>query len=360
MSRSEQQARLGAVADLLANDEIEDIYLLGRERAFIVGADGRRAPLKLPPGTMEGVIEVIVEVLARDGKGLDGDHPCADGHFVDGSRFHVAIHPVAVPSPQVVIRRFRRLFAQSQGRLGQLVQLGTLTGGAALLLRYAVRSGVSLLVAGATAAGKTTLISALGGELDRLSPVVCIEDTRELDIPVENVSYLLARPASPNAAPITQRFLVQQALRKRPEYLILGEARGDEAWDFVQAGNTGHTIMGSVHANSARDALYRYRDMCLQTSGSLDEIMVLRNVLRAFHLVIYMAQLGPARKRVVTHIANATGEVSDAKIPVLHDLFVWDDNRLRCTRGRPYPNVLERLARRGLEYADVLQDRDWL
>jgi pilus assembly protein CpaF len=262
--------------------------------------------------------------------------------------------------------------------LARLIGLGTLTPQAALLLRMAVQARVPMLVTGATAAGKTTIINGLAGELDPLDAVVCIEDTRELEFPGKNVSYLVTRSASPEGeGAVAQRYLVQQSLRKRPDWIVLGEARGAEAWDFAQAGNTGHAVLGSVHANSARDAIDRYRDLCLEAGQNLRENVVLRGVVRAFRLVVYVEMDGRLRRRVVKHIAEVTGNVTEQNVPVLQDLFSWEDGPLtgtvldptvqrsgqapsggpglRCTGARPYPTLAKTLERADCSYEQVVR-----
>jgi pilus assembly protein CpaF len=233
-----------------------------------------------------------------------------------------------------------------------------------LLLRAAFKARVPILITGATAAGKTTVINALGGELDPMDSVVCIEDTRELEFPGRNVSYLTTRPPSPEGeGAVTQRYLVQQSLRKRPDWIVLGEARGAEAWDFAQAGNTGHAIMGSVHANSARDAVERYRDLCLEAGENLRENVVLRGVVRSFRLVIYVELDARLKRRVVKQITEVTGNVTENNVPVLQDLFAWEDgpstgsgqSGLRCTGSRPYPSLGKMLDRTGCNYDQVVR-----
>ena len=255
--------------------------------------------------------------------------------------------------------------AESEGANLLVITLDT-PGGSVELTRQVTRTmqeaRVPILVTGATAAGKTTIINALAGELDPLDAVVCIEDTRELDFPGRNVSYLVTRPPSPEgegaqSMQISQRYLAQQALRKRPDWIVLGEARGAEAWDFAQAGNTGHAIMGSVHANSARDAVDRYRDLCLEAGENLRENVVLRGVVRAFRLVVYVEMDGRLRRRVVKHIAEVTGNVTEQNVPVLQDLFSFseDEERLACTGARPYPLLGKLLERDGCSYEEIIR-----
>ena len=347
---------LGPLESLLTYEGVEDIYILGPHQIVAMMSDGSRQKIPVNFGGQDGLMSLVTRALALDGKRLDHSCPFTDARLPDGSRIHVGTYPCVDPWPQVVIRRHRRLFQQDEDRLARLIALGTLSPLAALLLRLAVRSRVSILITGATASGKTTLINALGSEIDPLTAVVCIEDSRELDFTGRNTAYLITRPPAPDGrGEITQRFLVQQSLRKRAEWIVLGEARGAEAWDFVQAGNTGHSIMGSVHANNTRTAVERYRDLCLESGENLNESIALKAVVRAFRLVVY-AELDPQRKvRVVRHISEVTGNITEKGIPVLQDLFTWDRGALRCTGSRPYPSLSSLLERSGYSYDHVLR-----
>jgi pilus assembly protein CpaF len=346
---------LGPLETLLADEHLEDIYILGPHEVVVVTADGQRRSVGLDFGDRERLMNLARRALAQDGKRVDFARPFADARLRDGSRFHISIYPCAEPWPQIVIRRHRKLFSPGEDRLARLIGLGTLSPQAALLLRTAVKAHVSILVTGATAAGKTTAINALAGELDPLDAVVCIEDTRELDFPGRNVNYLVTRPPTPEGeGAVTQRYLVQQSLRKRPDWIVLGEARGAEAWDFAQAGNTGHAILGSVHANSARDGIERYRDLCLEAGENLREHVVLRGVVRAFRLVVYVEMDTRLRRRVVRTITEVTGNVTEGNVPVLQDLFFWDDGQLRWAGSRPYP-LLEKLLEMGGGYDQAVR-----
>ncbi|TET49226.1 MAG: CpaF family protein [Anaerolineales bacterium] len=346
---------LGVLETLLSDDAIEDIYIIGTDTVQVVTADGERRTADIEFQDRGRLMVLVRRALAQDDKSVNYAQPFADGRLRDGSRIHVSIHPCADPWPQVVIRRHRKLFEPGEDRLARLIEMGTLTPQAALLLRLAVQAGASVLMTGATAAGKTTAINALAGELDAATAVVCIEDTRELNFPGANVSYLTTRlPSVEGEGAITQGYLVQQALRKRPDWIVLGEARGAEAWHFAQAGNTGHSILGSVHANSTRDAIERYRDLCLEAGENLRENVVLRGVVRAFRLVVYLELDWQLRRRTVKSIADVTGGVSEEQIAVMQELFEWKGGQLVCTPKRPYPRLQELLDRVG-GYDQVLK-----
>ena len=346
-----------ALEEVLAKEEVEEIYILGPDRVLITLADGRQERVQVNLGDEAELVALAKYLLGPSGKALGPHAPFADGTVMERYRVHVSLAPSAEPSPQIVIRHHRRIFQANEDRLFKLIQLGTLTSRAALLMRYAMRAEVSVLVVGSTAAGKTTFLCALGAELPRLTPVICVEEGRELDLPGENVSHLLTSPPTMDAPRVTQRFLVQQALRKRPSWIILGEARGEEAWDFAQAGNTGHAIMGSVHANSCRDALERYRDLSMTAGPNMEERVVLASVLRAFRLVIHLQQDRRGGARTVRRIVDVTGNLAEGHIPVLQDLFVREGGSLRCTKSRPYPRLKLLLDRAGLDYEDVIHAR---
>ena len=346
---------LGPLEVLLAHDDVEDIYILGPHKVMVVTSDGDRRSVGIDFGTRERVMSLARRALARDGKRADFVQPFADCRLRDGSRMHVSIHPCAEPWPQIVIRKHRQIFDPGEDRLARLIQLGTLTPRAAALLRAAIHSRVSVLVAGATAAGKTTLINALAGEIDPRLAVVCIEDIRELDFPGVNVSYLVTRHATlEGTGAVSQRYLVQQALRKRGDWIVLGEARGEEAWDFAQAGNTGHAILGSVHANSAVDAIERYRDLCLQAAENLRDDVAMRVVSRAFRLAVFVEHDALLGRRVVRQICEVTGGLGPDGIPVITELFRWEPDGLRCTQERPSDLLAGLLRRGGARYSEIL------
>ncbi len=349
--------KLAELEALLNRQEVEEIYILGPQRILVTCSDGSHERLRLDLGGEAELVAMCRYLLGPQGDDLGPDAPFADGAIMENHRLHVAMNPAAEPSPQFVIRRHRKIFQPGEDRLLRLLKLGTLSSRAALLLRYAVRAEVSILVAGATASGKSTFLGALGAELPELTPVICVEDTRELDLPGENVSYLLTRPPNLDSPAITQRLLVQQALRKRPRWMILGEARGEEAWDLAQAGNTGHAIMGSVHANGCRDALERFRDLSMTTGTNINDGVALTSVLRAFRLVVYLEQNRRGGARKVQRIVDVTGNLADGHIPVLQDLFIREDGRLRCTRNRPYPRLKLLFDRAGLDYDDVVRGK---
>jgi pilus assembly protein CpaF len=341
-------AGLGSLDALLADENVEDVYILGHDVVHLVCADGRKRQVESTFQDREQLMAIIRRALARDGKSVDTTRPFADAKLSDGSRINVALHPCADPWPQVVIRKHRDLFKPGEDRLARMIELGTITPQAALFLRLAIQAKASILVTGATAAGKTTILNALANEFDPLAAVVAIEDTRELKFPGKNVSYLTTRLASvEGAGEIGQHYLVQQALRKRPDWIVLGEARGQEAWACAQAGNTGHAIMGSVHANGARDAIERYRDLSLQAGTNLQETVVIRGVVRAFRLVVYVEMDPVVNRRVVKCIADVTGNLTEDNVPVLVNLFEWDEAELRITNNRPYPRTRALLDRLG-------------
>ena len=358
---------LGPIDTLLGYDAVEDIYIQGPHDVVVVMANGRRQRIDIDFGTEERLLNLAQRALAFDNKRVDYRTPFVDGRMRDGSRIHVGISPCAEPSPQIVIRRHRHLFGPAEDRMGRLIEFGTLTAHSAMLLRMVIRAGASLLVVGSTGSGKTTLLNALGAEVDPLRAVVCIEDTRELDLPGDNVAYMVTRPAGPDGKDaVTQGFLVQQSLRKRADWIILGEARGPEAWDFARAGNTGHAVLGSVHANGAREGVERYRDLCLEAGENIRETVALRNVVRAFRVIVHIEFNAQLRRRVVKAITEPTGAITDQGIPIMQDLFCWDDDRqlLACAGTRPYPMLDDHFKSAGFSYEAMLRGdgipRNWI
>lgn len=200
---------LGPLDPLLRDESIEDIYVLGPHKVIVVRADGRREQVPVDFGSEERLMNLAQRALAWSGRQVSFARPYADARLKDGSRIHVALYPIAEPWPQLVIRRHRSLFGPGEDRLAKLVSLGTLTDEAADFLRRVVSGRGSILVTGATASGKTTMINALAGSIPPTDAVVCIEDTREVDLPLDNVAYLVTRAAGEmEGTEITQRDLV--------------------------------------------------------------------------------------------------------------------------------------------------------
>jgi len=253
-------------------------------------------------------------IVAPLGRRLDETSPMVDARLADGSRVNVVLPPIAVNSPTITIRKFRH----DRFDMADLVRVGALTEDAAEFLREAVRTKVNLLISGGTGSGKTTLLGALSESIPESERIVTIEDPVEIRLRQRHVVTLEARPAVLNArAEISQRDLLRNALRMRPDRIIIGEVRGAEAFDMMQAMNTGHEgSMSTVHANTPRDALSRVENMVLMAGFELPITAIREQIASAVHLVVQVSRLADGSRRVmaiseVTHLEGTVVGLQD-------------------------------------------------
>jgi pilus assembly protein CpaF len=280
---------LSPLQELLADGDITEIMINGGavwvERAGVVHA----TPLTLSTTHVELLIE---RVLGPIGRRVDRASPFADGRLADGSRVHIVVPPAAVDGPHVTIRRFRSVD----------VELHEFAGASVVsLLRDAVADHANIVVSGATGAGKTTLLAALANAVDRHERVVTIEDAAELRLRIPHVVRLEARAANAEGAgALDLRELLRNALRMRPDRLIVGEVRGPEAFDMLQAMNTGHDgSMSTCHANTVNEALRRIETMVLTASVGLSLLAVRQQIGSCVDVVIHVARGRNGQRRVV-------------------------------------------------------------
>ena len=334
----------GPLDALLRDPSVEEIIINGVAGAFVIDEQGKR-PVSLDLGSEEDIVALVNRLVAPTGRQVTTTNPILDAQLPDGSRVNVTIAPVAQPSPLVTIRR-HRLVARN---IPDLVRLGTITEELGRFLAAAVKARLSILVAGGTATGKTNMVNVLAGLLSPAERVVVIEDTRELQIPLPDVAYLVVRPPNVEGkGAITQRRLVQNALRLRPDRIIVGEVRGAEAIDMLLAANTGHEgLICSVHANSCTEALRRLAQLCyLATDIGVPEKTIAEWIAGAFQLVIFLKLDVATGKRLVTEVVELTGQVEGTHI--LHQpIYRMVDGRLSRT---PYHLACaERMRERGVD-----------
>jgi pilus assembly protein CpaF len=299
---------MGPVEPLMRDESIEDVFVLGPSRVMSVGALGVRHHPEIRFESELALQALVNRWVANEGKTLTPATPMLDGRVANQSRLHAVMAPIAEPSPSVTIRK-RRLVAR---HFQDLLELGTLTPQAAHFMRLMVQTRASILVAGGTGAGKTNFLNALGTLLDPAERVVAIEDTRELELPIPNVVYLVTRLPSEKASEILQRDLVKQALRMRPDRIVMGEARDGAAADMIEATNTGHEgSWASVHAESATEALRRVESLYQQGDGKekLPIEVVRESVAKAFQVIVFVRRIHNTTRRVVTEILHVTGKL---------------------------------------------------
>ena len=325
---------LGPLQDLLDTPAVTEIMVVSPELVYVERA-GRVVRSNRTFLGDEALMSVIERIVAPLGRRVDRSQPLVDARLPDGSRVNAIIPPLALKGPCLTIRRFpaRSITAD------ELVEWGSLTPAARTLLEGAVQSRRNILVAGGTGSGKTTLLNALSAFISPAERLVTIEDSAELRLLQEHVVSLETRPANvEGTGAFTIRDLVKNALRMRPDRVIVGECRGEEAFDMLQAMNTGHDgSMTTVHANSARDAVSRVETMCLM-AVDIPIAAVRRQIVDAIDLVVFVRRLSSGR-RLVTQVTEITGMHPDTDEVEARDVMaavgVGDELELRPTGYMP-------------------------
>ncbi|HEX8856873.1 MAG TPA: CpaF family protein [Thermoleophilaceae bacterium] len=286
---------LGALDPLLADPEVDEVMVNG-PRDVWVERRGRIEPAGVELGGEAELRHAIERILAPLGRRVDEASPLCDGRLPDGSRVNVVIPPLAVDGPCLTIRRFRRRGFS----LDDLVANGTVPDPVAEFLARCVRARASVLVSGGTGSGKTTTLNALSGQIAAGERIVTIEDAAELRLRQPHVVRLEARPPNlEGRGEVTVRQLVRNALRMRPDRIVVGEVRGAEALDMLMALNTGHDgSLTTVHANSPEDALRRIETLALMADVGLPHAAVRKQVASAIALVVHQARADDGSRRV--------------------------------------------------------------
>jgi pilus assembly protein CpaF len=301
---------LGPLEELLGDDRVEEVMVNGAEEVYVERA-GRIERTEVTFASERALRDAIERILAPLGRRVDELSPMADARLADGSRVNVVVPPLAVDGPAVSIRRF------SAARPGprELVECGTLTEALHEILACAVAERRSVLVSGGTGSGKTTLLNALSSFVPEAERVVTIEDAAELRLQQPHVVRLESRPASVEGrGEVTVRDLLRNALRMRPDRIVIGEVRGPEALDLLTALNTGHDgALSTVHANSPEDALRRLETLALMAGVGLPHAAIREQLGRGLDLVVHMAR-GPGGSRVVAEVGEVVRAAGGAGV----------------------------------------------
>ncbi len=342
---------LGPLEALLRDQNISDI-LVNRFDQVYVERDGRLELTDILFRDDRHLMQIIERIVSTVGRRIDESSPMVDARLRDGSRVNAIIPPLAIDGPSLSIRRFRT------GRVGAEDMVGreTMTQPMLDFLRAAVACRLNIIVSGGTGAGKTTLLNVLSGFISNLERVVTIEDAAELMMRQRHVVRLETRPPNiEGKGAVRQRDLVVNALRMRPDRIIVGEVRSDEALDMLQAMNSGHDGgLTTIHANSTRDALYRLDTMVAMANLNLPERAVRQQIASAVNLVIQVTRLSDGTRKVtaITEVTGMEGEMISTQ-----DIFVFDRTGLRrdgkvCGRFRATgirPRCTERLLSFGVQ-----------
>ncbi|MBW6417797.1 CpaF family protein [Celeribacter sp. PS-C1] len=304
---ADEMLGLGPLEPLLDDDSIADILVVGSGSVFIERG-GVLEKTNVRFKDEDHLMRIINKVVASVGRRVDESSPLVDARLQDGSRVNVAIRPVAVDGPQVSIRKF----AKRPYSLDKLVENKALSQGMADLLAACAEAKISMIISGGTGSGKTTMLNALSSYIPFQERLVTIEDAAELQLQQPHVVRLETRPPTVDGRhEIMQRDLVKNALRMRPDRIIVGEVRGGEAFDMLQAMNTGHEgSMSTVHANSPRDGISRIEQMVGMAGMPMSQTAIRSQISSAVQLIVQLSRLRDGTRRV-TSISEITGMEGD-------------------------------------------------
>jgi pilus assembly protein CpaF len=306
---------LGPIEPFLKDPTVTDILINTHERVFIERF-GQLEAADVRFKDEAHVLRIVNKIVGAVGRRVDESQPMVDARLLDGSRINVAIRPVAVDGPLVSIRKFgtRQLDMES------LIRVGTLSAAIAQVLSEAVRARISILISGGTGTGKTTFLNALSRSISHKERLITIEDAAELQLQQPHVGRLETRPPSiEGRGEIRQRELVKNALRMRPDRIIVGEVRGEEAFDMLQAMTTGHEgSMTTIHANSPRDALVRLEQMVGMAGFTMTEASIRAQTASAIKLIVQLQRFADGKRRLIS-VSEVTG--MDAGIIQMQELF---------------------------------------
>jgi len=314
---------------LLARDEIDDIMVNGAFKTYIE-VDGRVRSSSVRFRDNAQLMNICQRIVSQVGRRVDESSPICDARLPDGSRVNVIAPPLALDGPSLTIRKFKK----DKLTLSQLVNYGTITADGATVLEIIGRSRCNVLISGGTGSGKTTLLNCLTGYIESDERIITCEDAAELQLQQPHVVRLETRPPNiEGEGEITMRDLVRNCLRMRPERIIVGEVRGPEAFDLLQAMNTGHDgSMGTLHANTPREALQRLESMITMGGFQLPSKTIRDMIASSIDIVIQAMRMRDGSRRI-THVTEVIGTEGD--IITTQDIFVFDilgeDNNGRIT-----------------------------
>lgn len=310
----------GPLDPLLARDDIADIMVNGTDYIFIE-VNGKMEQTGIRFRSREQLLNVCQKIASQVGRRVDESSPICDARLLDGSRVNVIAPPLSIDGTTLTIRKFKK----DKLTLDKLVDFGSITREGAELLRIIGRVRCNVLISGGTGSGKTTLLNCLTNFVDDDERIVTCEDSAELQLQQPHVVRLETRPPNIEGhGEISMRQLVKNCLRMRPERIIVGEVRGPEAFDLLQAMNTGHDgSMGTLHANSPREAIARMEAMITMGGFTLPATTIRQMIVSSIDVIVQAARLRDGSRRI-THITEVIG--MEGEVPILQDLFVYDIN----------------------------------
>ncbi len=308
----------GPLELLLPDPEISEIMVNGAKQIF-VERNGELLETDVKFENEEQLLRIIDRIVSPLGRRVDADNPTADARLPDGSRVNVIIPPVAVDGPHITIRKF----LQTKITMDDLVSMSALTPYMAKFLEACVVTRLNILVTGNTSSGKTTVLNALSGFIPDNERIVTIEDAVELKLRQRHVVRLETKlPNVDGSGAVNVRELVRNALRMRPDRIVVGEVRGGEAMDMLQAMNTGHTgSLTTLHANLPRDAISRLETMAMMAGLDMPLLAIRKQIVASINLIVHLARL-PDGSRKMTHITELSG--MEGEVVTLTDIFKFD------------------------------------
>jgi len=346
---------LGPLEPLLKDPTISDILVNSHDTIYIERR-GKIEPTNVRFKDDEHLMRVIERIVSSVGRRIDESSPMVDARLQDGSRVNAIIPPLSIDGPVLSIRRF----GADPLKMAALVEYKALTKEIADMLQMVVHARLNILISGGTGAGKTTLLNALSAYIPENERIVTIEDSAELQLQQPHVVRLETRPPNiEGKGEVTQRDLVRNALRMRPDRIVIGEVRGGEAIDMLQAMNTGHDgSLTTVHANTPRDALARLETMIQMTGMRLSDRAMRQQVASALNLVVQVARLSDGSRRVtsISEITGMEGETITMQEIFLYERTGVDQQGQVIGRFRPTgirPRFAERLKACGLQLPRV-------
>ncbi|MEZ5998398.1 MAG: CpaF family protein [Hyphomonas sp.] len=354
----DEMTGLGPIEPLLKDESIADILINGCDQVYVE----RHGKLQLAPvrfADNDHLLRIVQRIVAAVGRRVDESQPLVDARLADGSRVNAAVLPIAIDGPLVSIRKF----SKSPLTIDRLVEFGAIPRPVADFILGAVKCRASTVISGGTGSGKTTLLNALSSAISPDERMITIEDAAELQLQQPHVARMETRPPNiEGKGEIRQRELVKNALRMRPDRVILGEVRGEEAFDMLQAMNTGHEgSMATIHANNPRDALTRLEQMVMMGGMKISEEAIRGQIASAVNFIVQASRLSDGSRRVMS-IAEVTG--MEGAVIQLQEIFKFertgtDDNgkvigKFVATGLRP--KFLDEMERRGVHMPQGLFD----
>ncbi len=309
---------LGPLEPLLARDDIADIMVNGADQIYIeTGGKIEKTDVKFRDNTQ--LMNICQRIVSAVGRRIDESSPICDARLADGSRVNVIVPPLAIDGPTLTIRKFKK----DKLTLDTMVSYGSISPSGAKLLQVIGASRLNVLISGGTGSGKTTLLNCLTNFIEPGERVITCEDAAELQLQQSHVVRLETRPPNlEGIGEITMRDLVKNCLRMRPERIIVGEVRGPEAFDLLQAMNTGHDgSMGTVHANNPRESISRLENMIAMGGFNMPAKAVREQIASAIHVIIQTQRLRDGSRRI-THVTEVMGMEGD--VVTLQDLYTYE------------------------------------